>query len=108
MKNNYFSKLNEELALSKSDIIDLMKESGLSEMDVFLPKRVEDADVFFCRAVNQVGIKGNGYDECGKWCVDYKPKNGKSGCCMHYGFCYEPGEPFLLRIDGKITPIKIG
>jgi hypothetical protein len=46
------------------------------------------------------------YDGCGKVCDEYEPRNGKSGCCKHMSFCYEPGREYLLTIDGRLTEIK--
>jgi hypothetical protein len=38
--------------------------------------------------VGECGEKGN----CGRPCSNYKPRNGESGICRHYGRVYEPGK----------------
>ena len=54
-----------------------------------------DSQYFFCRAVDQVGEKG----ECGNHCNVYEPRNGKSGCCKSYSpYVYEPTEKVILTI----------
>ena len=54
---------------------------------------LQNTDFFFCKSVSEAGEKGN----CGKFCSDYEPRNGKSGICRHYGKVYEPGK--LVRFD---------
>ena len=56
--------------------------------ELFEAVPVTNTDFFFCKAVGEWGEKGN----CGRDCSDYKPRNGKSGICRHYGRVYEPGE----------------
>lgn len=36
---------------------------------------------------------------CGKQCQDYKPRNGKSGCCKFVGNMYEHGAKVTIIID---------
>jgi hypothetical protein len=75
--------------------IDYMLSNNILEMDVWLAQPVINAPYFFCKQFEEVGDKGN----CGKQCIGYKPKNGRSGVCRHYGCTYE-------QTDRKFT-IKI-
>lgn len=50
-----------------------------------------DYDLFFCIHFQEVCEKGH----CGKECKFYKPRNGKSGCCIHVGQLYEPTSKFV-------------
>ena len=85
MSKFYFDKSNDichPLAYWK----DLMKEYNLSEMKLFEAKRETGSSYFFCQQFGEVGEVGEG---CGKVCPKYKPNNGKSGRCKHYGYVYE-------------------
>jgi hypothetical protein len=93
----YFSDFDEERAHTLDYIIDEMKERG----EVYAAVRDTDKSHFFCRAVQKVCVKPPEGEPCGKECCDYKPRNGKSGCCKFRGFCYEPGEEFKLSIDAS-------
>jgi len=86
-KKLYFSSINDEvcstIAFHKSE----MKEMNITEITLFEAKRETDSDYFWCKEFQEIGEKGQ--DTCGKGCCKYEPKNGKSGCCKHYGFTYE-------------------
>ena len=107
MKNEtlfFCEAINEEMAYTKTYLIDEMKERGLFEVEVSIAVRELKTNYFYCRALGEVLIKGKGYDPCGKECDDYDPRNGKSGCCKHRGLCYIPGAKYRLTVDGKLKP----
>ena len=64
-------------------------------------KRMTGIECFYCTKYFEVGEKGN----CGKQCDGYKPNNGVSGRCKHYGFCYEETnvEVLLRYTDGTVN-----
>ncbi len=102
----YFSDIDDEFSHSKKWLLEEMKECEITELKVNEAKRVLGGDFFFCETSQEIGAKGWGFMGCGIFCVDYKPRNGKSGCCKHMSFCYEPGREYLLTIDGRLTEIK--
>jgi hypothetical protein len=70
-----------------------MQDNGILKLDVCEARVERGAGYFFCLEVCECGEIGN----CGKLnCDFYKPRNGKSGICKNYGYCYEP-------TDKKIT-----
>lgn len=85
MAKYYFFNKDDETCYQKESIIDLMKMDGLTEATVIEAKRVKHDGYFYCRENGVVGETG----ECGRICNDYKPRNGKSGICKHYGNLYE-------------------
>lgn len=85
----YFRNEDSEMCHTLDYFIDEMKEQGVSEMVVYKAKRDTCSDYFFCKANQQVGVKGEDYIPCGNECADYIPRNGKSGCCKYRGYCYE-------------------
>lgn len=99
----YFSELEEENAYSIEYLLEEMKEQELTEIDVSLSVRDLKSDYFYCKELNEVCDKPPDGEPCGKLCSDYLPRNGKSGCCKHYGFVYIPGKDFILNINGKLT-----
>ena len=98
----YFSEIDEEMAYVKSYLIDEMKDRGLTEIKVWEAIRELKTDYYFCKAIGAIGVRGKEYEPCGKECEVYEPRNGKSGCCEHRGFCYEPGKKFILKVNGKL------
>ena len=102
----YFSDFDEEMAYTLDDIIDEMKERGYDRCEVSLAVRETDKSYYFCKMVREAYMKPPNGEPCGKECFHYVPRNHKSGCCKHRGYCYIPGEEFELTLDGKLVPIK--
>ncbi len=63
----------------------MAKSDNLTEIEVIKAKRDTGQGYFFCKHFGSVGEVGQG---CGKSCEAYKPRNGKSGRCIHSGYCY--------------------
>lgn len=70
-----------------------MKDLEISEMRVFEAVQVKD-NAFFCKQESAIGEKG----ECGKGCINYIPRNGKSGICKYHGGLYEAGKEVTIKI----------
>lgn len=100
----YFSSIIEDMAYTKEYLIDEMKERELTAIEVNLVKRELETDYFYCHEFGDFGEVG---ESCGKICDKYSPRNGKSGCCKHRGFCYIPGKEFILTIDGKLHKLPL-
>ena len=90
----YFRNADDELCYQKEYFLSDMKDEGLKELELFLAKPIKDDEYFFCKAVDEMGTKG----DCGKHCNAYEPKNRKSGCCRYKGKLYEPGEKVVIKI----------
>lgn len=85
----YFREDDDERCYLKKDIIQDMKESGISKLKIFEAKRTTGEGYFWCSINQEVGEVGLG---CGRFCSDYKPRNGKNGRCKYSGHCYEPAD----------------
>lgn len=103
----YFPDFEEDEAHSIDYIIEEMKERELTECKVAIAVKDDDKSYFFCKMVEEVCVKPPEGEACGKECDSYKPRNGKSGCCIHRGFCYVPGPEFSLSISGKLSSIPV-
>jgi hypothetical protein len=91
------------MAYSKEYLIEQMKERGLNVIKVRKAIRELKTDYYFCKSIGEIGMRGKYHAPCGRHCELYEPRNGKSGCCRHIGFCYEPSESeFILSINGKL------
>lgn len=88
MSKMYFKDKDSELCYPRDHFIG----DGISE--AYEAIREKGSDAFFCRYNGEVGMKGEG--NCGVVCVDYKPRNGKSGICVHNGPVYYIGEKVKL------------
>lgn len=103
MAKFYFSPHEEETCYHKQYYLDYMKQNRIKEMTVFEAKAEIGSDMFFCKELLEVGMKGEG-DGCGKMCEHYKPRNGKSGRCKHSGFVYEQTEKSItlkVKLDDE-------
>lgn len=94
MAKLYFNSFEPIVCYPKSYHIDYMLMENLPEITLTEAKREVGASMFFCRHHHEVGDKSEG--GCGKICMEYAPKNGKSGCCKHCAPVYSP-------TDKKIT-----
>jgi len=91
---------DEDKCYPESTFQEYMQEHSLTEIEVCLAvKDTVYTDYFWCGIAQEFGEKGQG--TCGKNCKDYKPRNGKSGRCCHYGFTYERGEELILKRKDK-------
>jgi len=109
MANNllFRNRWDNDNAYTKAFFIAEMKEYGLTEMEVRKAVREVGVNYFFCKTVGLVGERGADYESCGLNCSTYYPRNGKSGCCKHRGFCYLPSkEVYILDIKGKLWKTK--
>lgn len=73
----YFETENSEICYP----LDHFKDMGHKEMELFeaVPERIKG--VGWCKEYQS--IVGVEVGDCGKHCKEYKPKNGKNGCCIH-------------------------
>jgi hypothetical protein len=82
----YFREDDDERCFLKKDIIQDMKEDGIAELKIFEAKITKGEPYFYCSVSQEIGEVGEG---CGKFCNDYKPRNGKNGRCRFSSHCYE-------------------
>ena len=68
---------------------------------VYPAKRIKLNGEFQCMKYHSFHTSGEG--DCGSECPGYKPRNGKSGCCVHHcSWSYEPD------LDNPVTVKKEG
>jgi hypothetical protein len=89
MAKFYFREDDDERCFLKKDIIVDMRENGPDQLKICEAKRTTGEGYFWCSIFQEVGEVGQG---CGRFCSDYKPRNGKNGRCRYSGHCYEPTE----------------
>ena len=80
------------------EIISYMKENDMKEAKVAVGKIERGTEFFFCKAKEEIGLSGC----CGKECDSYKPRNGKSGICRHYGYVYKSAKDYVLNVNGEL------
>ena len=74
----------------------VMECENTEQMEVFEAIRIKEPEFFWCYALQSAGEKSEG--GCGSMCLQYEPRNGKSGCCKHYSTkMYEPGKQVILK-----------
>ena len=106
-KKLYFChQIDEELCCTLEHFLEEMKERNLTEIKVARARRQTKSPYYFCKAIGECGIKPPEGEPCGSNCCDYQPRNGKSGCCKHYGYVYEPDDnESILDIKGNLSAI---
>lgn len=105
----YFSKdIDECWAYHISFLLQEMQEMGLKETIITEAVRETGTKHYFCKELGEIGDKSNGYESCGKNRDCYEPRNGKSGCCKHRGYCYEPSDiKYLLKSTGELIDLPL-
>lgn len=99
-KRLYFRKGDDNCYTIKSHL-QYMIENHIEEMDIFLAKRETNVPYFLCKHFGEIGEKSE--SDCGKMCIAYKPRNGKSGACIFVGYLYEQTDQcFSLKIDSVL------
>ena len=98
MSKYYFSELDDEKCSTLSYILDQAEHEGLDEVEVIEAKRMVGLGHFYCQHYQEVCEQDG--QTCGKVnCDHYLPRNGKSGLCKHWGWCYESvGKKFMLKV----------
>jgi hypothetical protein len=71
-------------------ILEEMEEQEVDSVVITEAVRNTGEGFFYCKKYNEVGMTGD--FGCGKLCEFYKPRNGKSGICKHWGYTYEEGD----------------
>ena len=88
MAKFYFREDDDERCFLKKDIIAEMKENGITELKITEAKIITGEGCFYCSLMQDVGDVND--NSCGRFCDDYKPRNGKNGRCRFSSHCYEP------------------
>ena len=97
-KQFYFKTEDSEICHTKEYFEIEMKHEEITEIEVFKAVPEKFYDVFWCRYYAVTGDSDEG--TCGKQCKEYKPRNGKNGCCKYYStILYTHGEKVKLTLD---------
>ena len=99
MAKYYFRHQDAENCYRRDHFVEIMKDEGLAELQVYPAMIMHGSGFFYCQEHGEVGESNTG--ECGKSCDHYKPRNGKNGRCRHHSNCYEPADE---AITIKLTP----
>ncbi len=95
MARYYFYTKDSEQCFDLNTIKDMMKSDGLIEETVFEADIEYGQGTFYC---SYWGIAGETGEGCGDECNMYKPRNKKSGRCVHHKNCYTHGESKIIKI----------
>ena len=82
-----------------------LQETGQEYIDLVAMKAMVGSDYYWCKNSEAMGEKYS--SNCGWFCDNYKPRNGKNGICTHNGPVYEDTEKeYRLYKSGKLEKIK--
>lgn len=96
-KQFYFKNIDSEICYNETYFKDYMSMNNINEIEVYIAEPYRSTDTFWCSA--QCFCGDDSQNTCGKQCVDYRPRNGKSGCCRSYSrVLYSHGEKVKLNI----------
>ena len=85
----FFETQDSEMCYTKEHFLNEM-EDNLTEMEVYPAKMIVGEPFAWCTEL-ETSIETR-KDDCGKWCNDYAPRNGKNGRCKHSSNTYEASE----------------
>ncbi|HEX2868679.1 MAG TPA: hypothetical protein VHO03_16685 [Ignavibacteriales bacterium] len=84
--------------------LDMLLEYHAKEGDTLIEmEQDKGSGFFFCTTFFDCYESGDG---CGKDCVGYNPRNGKSGYCKNARIPYRPTDRKFLLKNGKLEPIE--
>lgn len=86
------------------EILDKMADEDLEELTVELAEKEKHPDEFWCICDSEAYPLGGGI--CGNECINYEPRNGKSGICRNHGYTYIGTKQYTLNINGELKEIK--
>lgn len=97
MKNElYFKDEESEICYGRKHWENIMEQQDVTELELREAIKSDIPGVFWCKKQEFSSDKSEFH--CGKQCSDYVPKNGVSGCCVHYStVLYECGEKIILK-----------
>jgi len=102
-KKLYFSEYDDDNCYNLTYHREYMKDNLIDEMILIEAKRETGTGYFFCKEYGEISEVNGSCGYCGMACSFYKPLNGKSGRCKHYGWCYEPTDnQFVLKVGKKL------
>jgi hypothetical protein len=103
-KNRLYFRQDDEMCYTIKAHLQYMIENEIDAMYIFPAKLITGGDYFWCKEFQAIGDKPvAGFTSCGKLCSKYKPRNGKSGVCTHWGYTYDKTDKcYTLKIDSII------
>lgn len=84
------------LAYSAAEHADEINGSNVEQRRLYRARPMHGVEFFWCTALHEVGLKGEG---CGRQCDSYEPRNGKNGRCRHSAPCYEADRTEVLVLQ---------
>lgn len=89
----YFRETDSEMCYTLDYHIAEAKEYGLTEIELYkaVPEKIP---YFIWCNIYGMSVMGG----CGKECISYNPRNGKSGMCKNQGRFYTPGEKVKFKV----------
>lgn len=102
VRTRFFFRDDDDMCYTLQSQIDYMIDNGITEMNLWLAERETNVSYFFCKYFEACGDKSE--VGCGKHCEGYKPRNGKSGVCKHYGYTFERTDRcFILKLSDDVV-----
>jgi hypothetical protein len=96
--DKFFRCDNKEVCYHLSNIIDDMIDEEINELVAYKAIKDKISGYAWCSELCDSVI----YGTCGNRCINYVPRNGKSGCCCNYKSTYELGEKVIITLNSKL------
>lgn len=92
----YAPDIDDESCYTRSQLIQDMKDCGLTELKIYRAKPEIIKGMFYCSQLREWG-ESDGVTCGSRHCEIYSPRNGKNGRCRyHHIYSYEPTEKFHI------------
>ena len=89
---------NEEVCYHLSNIIDDMIDEEIDELEAYKAEKDNESGYAWCSEFCDIVERCT----CSKDCINYVPRNGKSGCCCNYKSTYDIGEKVIIKLNSKL------
>jgi hypothetical protein len=96
--DKFFRCDNKEVCYHLSNIIDDMIDEEINELVAYKAIKDKISGYAWCSELCDSVI----YGTCGNRCINYVPRNGKSGCCCNYKSTYDVGEKVIITLNSKL------
>jgi hypothetical protein len=86
--------------VTKDHIYELMEEEEVEQVSAYIAIRLSMKWHFHCNWSDEPSYSDEGI--CGKHCEGYKPRNGKTGLCLHKRHSFQPGRELTITLPKEI------
>ena len=86
LSGSFINPFDDEMVSEIHEIEDDMRDAGIDEIKIERAVKDIGGPGFWCHKYHDIYMRNEG--TCGRFCNGYKPRNGISGICKHWGHTF--------------------